>query len=79
MNVVRMDLYRCRETVALLEALLEKARAGAVVGVALCYVTPSGFEDALIAGRYSADGGAAAALRLSMRLAGSQGEYSSPP
>lgn len=81
MKVVPMARYRARPVVDILEALVAKARKGEVTGVALCYRTPDGFEDSVIAGSYaeSTDMAAAAAMRLSMRLASARGEYSRSP
>jgi hypothetical protein len=81
MNVVPMSRYRSRGTVQVLEALVAKARRGEVVGVALCFRTEHGFEDSAITGSYaeSTDLAAAAAMRLSMRLATANGEYDRPP
>lgn len=81
MNVVRLASYRSRATVEVLEALAAKARAGEIVGLALCYEAANGTEDALFTGRYasSPDVAAAATLRLSMKLAASHGEYERSP
>lgn len=81
MNVVPIAQYRDRKTVQVLEALLEKARAGQIQGVAVCFKTPDGFEDSAITGAYadSTDAAAAAAMRLSMKLANGRGEYDRSP
>jgi hypothetical protein len=77
MKVVSLCRYKNRDTVEVLEALVAKARAGEITGIALCYRTSQGAEDALITGRYAAstDLAAAAALRMSMKLANARGEY----
>jgi hypothetical protein len=71
MKVVSLCRRRSRDTVEVLEALAQKARAGEIVGITLCYSTSQGDEDSLITGSYAAstDLAAAAALRLSIKLA----------
>jgi hypothetical protein len=81
MNVVRLDQFRNRDTIEVLEALLRKAQLGQLRGIALCYRERDGSEEAVITGSYAAstDAAAAAALRLSMKLAGAKGEYQLSP
>lgn len=71
MKVVHLARFKNCQTIAVLEALVCKARAGKLTGVAVCFRNEDGSEDAAITGSYarSLDVGAAAALRLSMRLA----------
>lgn len=81
MNVVRIDRFRTRDTVEVLEALLNKARRGEVVGLAVCYRGRKGPERSVITGSYATntDAGAAAALRLSVKLANAMSEYDLSP
>jgi hypothetical protein len=79
MKVVSLNSYRSRLTIQVLEALLEKAKAGQLVGLAACYKCKDGKEESVIAGAYgrNPDAAASSALRLSMQLAGARGEYES--
>lgn len=79
--VVQMSRYRDRKTLEVLEALAEKARAGDITGLALCFKKSDGVEDSVFTGAYatSTDAAAAATLRLSMKLASARGEYDYSP
>lgn len=81
MNVVKLQRYRSRETIGVLEALAARAAAGEIIGVALSFRRPDGTEEALITGSYAdnLDAAAAATLRLSMKLASGRKEYDSSP
>ena len=81
MNVVPLSKYKSRPTVRLLEALLEQARKGQIIGLAVCYRLDNGMEDDAISGFYSENksAGAAAALRLSVAMATARGEYDLSP
>jgi hypothetical protein len=81
MNVVRLSQYKARQTVRLLEALAAQAEAGQITGIALCFKRADGSEEFVSSDFYatSPDSAAAATLRLSMRLAGSHGEYDASP
>lgn len=81
MNVVPLARYAVRDTVAVLTALLAKAERGEIVGLALCFKDKHGREDCALTGHFARnpDRAAAAALRLSVRVANSKGDYESPP
>jgi hypothetical protein len=77
MKVVPFGRYKNRQMVEVLQALAAKATAGEIIGLAVCFKNAAGVEDAIITGQFAdnADMGAAAALRLSVRLARAWGEY----
>ena len=81
MKVIPLHRHRAKNTIAVLEALAEKARDGKIVGLALCFRSSDGFEDSIFTGDYAAnpDAAAAATLRLSMKLATIRGEYDLSP
>lgn len=77
MNVVSLARFASRDSVAVLEALLEKALQGELTGLAVCFEDRKGREDCALTGCFARrpDRAAAAALRLSMRVASNKGEY----
>ncbi len=76
MPVVHLVRKSNRETVMVLECLLEKARAGKLESVSAMFELVNGTEEAVFTGRYKADPAKAvnASLRLSMRVAQLQNE-----
>lgn len=70
MVVTAIATYRSRETVAALEYLLERARRGEIIGLALCAKPLSGPEEIVFADDYRKKPGKAlsAAMRMSWRL-----------
>lgn len=77
MNVVSLARFASRDSIAVLEALLEKAARGEIIGLAVCFEDRQGREECALTGSFSRtpDRAAAAALRLSMKVAGVRGEY----
>lgn len=76
MSVIGIGRFRHRETVGLLRALLEKAEAGEIAGVAVCFKPAGAAEEFVSSDCYAIDPdtAAAATLRLSMKLASAHGE-----
>jgi hypothetical protein len=70
MSIVKLADYKNRETVSLLRRLLNQAQAGQISGMAMCFRTSDGIEDARFTGMYRADPGKAvnAAMRLTWKL-----------
>jgi hypothetical protein len=81
MNVVAMSKYMNRETVRLLQALTDRAAAGEITGVALCFRRKDGSEEFVSTDYYASrpEVAATATLRLSMKIAASMGEYDHSP
>ena len=67
--VLRLVPRPIRETISILTALLERARKGEVVGIALSFRDKRGHEHLVFTGPYNDPGvAAAAAMRMSMRM-----------
>lgn len=67
--VLRLVPHPIRETISILTALLERARRGEVIGIAISFRDKHGHEHSVFTGPYNDPGvAAAAAMRMSMRL-----------
>lgn len=76
MTVTNISANRSRETVAVLEHLLQRARSGEIVGLALCARPERGPEEIVFAGLYrsSPEKAVNASMRMSWRLTQLQDE-----
>lgn len=74
MNVVSLLDFKSRDAVSVLRALLAEATSGRIAGLAICYTTTTGREEAAFAGTYRARPAEAvnAAMRLSWKMTQAQ-------
>lgn len=81
MTVLQLVQRSTAETVQALEYLAEQARRGNIIGVAICYRSANGCEEAAFTGPYKAHPEKAvnAAMRLSWKLTQMQDELAGPP
>lgn len=76
MSVTRITEFRSRETVAVLEHLLERAKRGELIGIAMCALPTHGPEEITFTDLYRRNPAAAsnACMRVSWRLTQMQDE-----
>lgn len=74
LKVVSMSLFRCRESIAVLEHLLERALKGEIKGLAVCAMPLKGPEEIVFTDQYRRNPSMAASATMRTLLAQIQTE-----